>query len=98
MIERCGNLFALLWSHDNSLHAIAHDVACFARSDLRQRASGRFISDFGAALPLRGKNVDRALDKTILWIAHKSYNPNIISPEFLEILLRFVMHSTDKPS
>src|SRR6266480_3353122 len=97
MIERCCNRVDVLWSHDNSLYAIAHDVARFARSDLRQRAGGGFISDFGTALPLRGKNVDRALDKTILWIAHKSYNPNIISPEFLEILLRFVMHRTDKP-
>src|SRR5204863_4686765 len=97
MIERRGDRVDVLWLHDNSLHAIAHDVARFARSDLRQRAGGRFISDFGAALPLRGKNVNRALDKTILWIAHKSYNPNVISPEFLEILLRFVMHSTHKP-
>src|SRR5437764_14491695 len=87
----------VLWSHYKSLHAIAHYVARLALSDLRQRAGGRFISDFGATLPLRRKNVNRALNQTILWIPHKSYNANIISPEFLEILLRFVMHSTDKP-
>src|SRR5438094_8363861 len=98
MIERRGDRVDVLWSHDNSLHAIAHKVARLARSDLPQRAGGRFISDFGAALPLRRKNVNRALDQTILWIAHKSYKPNIISPEYLEILLRFITHRTHKPS
>src|SRR5204863_7758176 len=38
--------------HDDSLHAIAHQIACFACSDLWQTAGSRLVGDFGAALPL----------------------------------------------
>ena len=97
MIERCCNRVDVLWSHDNSLHAIAHDVARFARSDLRQRAGGRFISDFGAALPLLRKNMGRALVEIVLRIAHKSHDADVIAPELLEKRLRLVVDGTDQP-
>src|SRR4029453_12006464 len=82
---------------DDSLHVLAHHIACLPGSDLRQRARGRLIGHFGAALPLRWKNVDGALAEITLRIADKTYDANIIAPELLQIRLRFVMHGTDQP-
>src|SRR6266540_4257325 len=82
---------------DNSLHIIAHHIACLSRGDLGQGAGGCLIRHFGAALPLRWKNMDGALAEISLWIAHKTYDANIIAPELLQIRLRFVMHGTDEP-
>src|SRR5260370_13918745 len=84
-------------SHNDSFDAVAYDIASFTCGDLRQRAGGRFIGDFGATFPLRGKNMNRALAKIVLRIAHESYKANVVAPELLEIRLRFVMHSADKP-
>src|SRR6266704_2764355 len=85
------------WLHDDSLNAIAHHVACLARSDLRQRARRCLICDFGAPLPLRRKNMHRGLVEIILRIAHESDDANIIAPKFLEIGLRFIVHETNQP-
>src|SRR4030095_8096010 len=82
---------------NDSLHIIAHYIAGLPRSDLRQRAGGSLIGNFGATLPLRWKNVDGALAEITLWIAHKNYDANIIAPNLLQIRLRFVMHGTDQP-
>ncbi len=97
MLERCGDRLNISRLHDNSIHAIAHNIARLARGDLRQPAGGCFICDFGATLPLRRKNMNRALAEIIFRIVHKSYNANVIAPELLEIRLRFIVDVTDKP-
>src|SRR5260370_38013211 len=84
-------------SHNDSFDAAAYDISSFTCGDLRQRAGGRFIGDFGATFPLRGKNMNRALAKIILRIAHESYKPNVVAPELLEILRPFVMRRADQP-
>src|SRR6266487_601484 len=82
---------------NNSLDLIAHDIARFPSGDLRQTAGRRFIRDFGASLPLRGKDVHRALAEITLRIADKPQGADVIAPEFLQIRLRFLMHRTDQP-
>ena len=52
--------------HDNSFHAITHYIARFTRGDLGQSARCGFVCHFGAAFPLRRKNVYRTLVKIIL--------------------------------
>src|SRR5947208_14084726 len=83
--------------HDNSFHAIAHHIACFARGDLWQRTCRGFICHFGAAFPLRRKNMYRALVKIILRFARKSHYPDVIAPELFKKRLRFVMHMSNQP-
>src|SRR5437773_19541 len=83
--------------HDNSFHAIAHHIACFARGDLWQRTCRGFICHFGAAFPLRRKNMYRALVKIILRVARKSHYPDVIAPELFKKRLRFVMHMSNQP-
>src|SRR6266403_331543 len=97
MLERCRDRLDVSRSHNDSLDAVAHDVASFACGDLRQRAGGRLIGDFGATFPLRGENMNRALAKIIFRILHKSHEANVIAPELLEIRLRFVMYRANKP-
>src|SRR4029077_5351632 len=95
MLERRGDPADIARLHNDSLNAIAHDIACLARGDLRQAACRRLVCDFGAPLPLRGENMDRPLAEIILRVADKSYDANVITPELLQIRLRFVVHETD---
>ena len=81
--------------HDDALDAISDNIARFARSDLRQRAGRCFVCDFGAALPLRRKNMYCALAEIILRVRHKSYDANIITPELLQIRFSFLMHEAN---
>src|SRR5947199_140436 len=97
MLECCCDRVDVTGLHDNSFHAIAHHIACFARGDLGQRTCRGFICHFGAAFPLRGKNMYRALAKIILRVARKSYYPNVIAPELFKKGLRFVMHMSNQP-
>src|SRR6266436_880674 len=97
MLERSCDRVHVSRLHDDSFNAIAHHVACLARGDLRQRARRRFICNLGAPLPLRRKNVNRALAEIILRIPHKSYDTDVIAPEFLQIRLRLVVHKTNEP-
>src|SRR6266404_8518196 len=97
MLERCRDRLDVSRSHDDSLNAVAHDIASFACGDLRQRAGGRLIGDFCATFPLRGENMNCALAEIIFRIAHKSHKANVFAPELLEIRLRFVMYRADKP-
>src|SRR5438046_10319937 len=95
MLERCGDRLNISRLDDNSIHAIAHNIARLARGDLRQPAGGCFICDFGATLPLRRQNANRALAEIIFRIVHKSHNANVIAPELLEIRLRSLVDVTD---
>src|SRR4029453_4786462 len=97
MLECRRNRLNVSWFDDDSLHIVPHHIACLSGGDLRQRAGGCFIGHFRAALPLRWKNVDRALREITLRIAHKAYDANIIAPELLKIRLRFVMHGAAQP-
>src|SRR5260370_42096587 len=97
MLDRCRYRIDVYRSHDDSLDAVAHDIASFACGDLRQRAGGRLIGDFGATFPLRGENMNRALAEIIFRIVHKSHQSNVVAPELLEIRFRFVMYRPDKP-
>src|SRR5437773_6745154 len=97
MLQRRGDRIDVSWSHDDSFDAVTHDIASLTCGDLRQRAGGRFIGDFGATFPLRGKNMNRALAKILLRIVHESHKANVVAPELIEIRLRFVMHRADKP-
>src|SRR5438128_10207146 len=81
--------------HNDSFDAIAHHIACLARGDLRQRARGRFICDLGAPLPLRRKNMNRALAEIILRDTDKSYISNVITPEFHMITLHHFVLETN---
>ena len=83
--------------HDNSFHAIAHHIACFTRGDLGQRTCRGFIGYFGAAFPLRRKNMYRALAKIILRVARKSHYPDVIAPELFKKRLRFIVHVPNQP-
>src|SRR6266480_1583133 len=57
----------------------------------------RFICDLGAPLPLRRKNMNRALAEIILRVTDKSDDANVIAPEFLQIRLRLFVHETNQP-
>ncbi len=83
--------------HNDSFDAIADYIACLARGDLRQSARRRFICNLGAPLPLRRKNVNRALAEIILRVTDKSYDANVIAPEFLQVRLRLFVHETNQP-
>jgi len=83
--------------HDNSFQAIAHYIACFTRGNLGQRTRCGFVCHFGAAFPLRWKNMYRALAKIIFRVARKSYHPDVIAPELFEKRLRFVVHVANQP-
>ena len=97
MLEPRRDRFDISRLHDESLYAIAHNVTCLARGDLRQRAGSRFLRHFRAAFPLRGKIVDGALTEIILRIAYKSDNANIIAPELFEEWLGFIVHGAHQP-
>src|SRR5260370_26029051 len=97
MLERCRDRLDVSGSHDDSLDAVAHDIASLACGDLRQRAGRRLIGDFCATFPLRGENMNRGLAKIIFRIMHKSHKANVFAPELLEIRLRLVMDRADKP-
>src|SRR4030095_1869174 len=97
MLDRCCDCVDITRLHDNSFHAVAHDVACFTRGDLGQRTCRGFIRHFGAAFPLRWKNMYRALSKVILRIAHKSHYPDVIAPELFKKRFRFVMYVANQP-
>src|SRR6266516_5511506 len=97
MLQRRHDRIDVSRSHDDSFDAVAHNIASFACGDLRQGAGGRFIGDFGATFPLRGKNMNRTLAKIALRIMHKSHKANVVAPELLEIRLRFVMDRAYKP-
>src|SRR6267142_5577483 len=90
MLECRRDRVDVTWLHDNSFHAIAHHIACFTRGDLGQRTCRGFICHFGAAFPLRRKNMYRTLVKIILRVARKSHYPDVIAPELFEKRLRFV--------
>src|SRR5207248_4574831 len=83
--------------HDNSFHAIAHYIARFTRGDLGQCTRCGLVCHFGAAFPLRRKNMYRALVKIILWVAHKSHHPDVIAPKLFKEGLRFVVHVANQP-
>src|SRR6266478_7271414 len=97
MLERHCDRVHIPRLHNNSFNAIAHHIACLARGDLRQRARRRFICDLGASLPLRRKNVNGALAEITLRVRHKSYDANVVAPEFLQIRFRLFMHETNQP-
>src|SRR6266513_3528360 len=97
MLERRCDRLDISRSHDDPLYAITHNIACFARSDLWQTASSRFIRDFGTAFPLRRKYVHCSLTQILLQIVDKSHNANVIASKFLEIRFCFIMHRTNKP-
>src|SRR5206468_10043123 len=82
---------------NDSFDAIAHHIARLACGDLRQPARGRLICDLGAPLPLRRENMNRALAEIILRVTDKSYDANVIVPEFLQIRLRLFVHETNEP-
>src|SRR5207247_10356567 len=83
--------------HHDCFDAIAHHIAGLACGDLSQRARGRLICDLGAPLPLRRENMNRALAKIILRVTDKSYDANVIVPEFLQIRLRLFVQETNEP-
>src|SRR4029453_15305420 len=83
--------------YNNSFHAVAHYIACFTRGDLGQRACRGFVCHFGAAFPLRRKNMYRALIKIILRVAHKSHYPDFLAPELFKKKFRFIMHMANQP-
>src|SRR5258708_7593437 len=72
MLERRCDAAHIARLQDDSLDAIAHHIACLACGDLRQGARRRLVCDFGAPLPLRRKNMNRALTEIILRVTHKS--------------------------
>src|SRR5207245_11802279 len=84
MLECCCDRVDVTGLHDNSFHAIAHHIACFARGDLGQRTCRGFICHFGAAFPLRGLNMLRALAKIILRITLKYSYSTVISPHLFK--------------
>src|SRR4029077_15803810 len=83
MLKRRCNCVHISWLYDDSLNSITNHIARLARGDLRQSARRRFVRDFRAAFPLRGKNVDCPLVEIILRVAHEPDNTNIIPPELL---------------
>src|SRR6266446_5793434 len=76
---------------NDSFHLVAHNISRLARRDLRQTAGRSFICDFGAALPLRRKNVHCALVEIILRITHKPERADAVAPEFFEIRPRLLV-------
>src|SRR5947208_9776959 len=97
MLECCCDRVDVTRLHDNSFHAIAHHIACFARGDLGQRTCRGFICHLGTAFPLRGKNMYCALAKIVLWVARKPHYPYVIAPELLKKGLRFLMYMSNQP-
>src|SRR5215475_183804 len=97
VLECCCERVDITRLNDNSFDTVTHDIARFACGDLRQRACCGFIRHFGAAFPLRRKNMYRALIKIILWIAHKSHDPDVLAPEFFKKRFRFIVHVADQP-
>src|SRR4029450_5321707 len=97
MLERRCDCVDITRLYNNSFHAVAHYIACFTCGDLRQRACRGFICHFGAAFPLRRKNMYRALVKIILRVAYKSHYADVIAPEFFKERLRFIMHVAYQP-
>ena len=62
--------------------AVVHDVAGFARGDLRQPAGRRFVDDLRAPFALRRENVDRPLAQIILHVAREPDDLDIVPPIF----------------
>src|SRR4029453_1499461 len=96
MLECRCDCLDVTWLHDNSFHAIAHHIACFPRGDLGQRTCRSFIYHFGAAFPLRRKDMYCALAKIILRIARKSHYPDVIAPELFKKRLRLIVHVSNQ--
>src|SRR4030095_15359416 len=97
MLDRCCDCVDITRLHNNSFHTVAHDIARFTRGDLGQPTCRGFIRHFGAAFPLRWKNMYRALHNVILRTAHKSHYPDVIAPELFKKRFRFVMHVANQP-
>src|SRR6266513_1397033 len=97
VLKRSRDRVHISWLHKDSFDATAHHISCFARRDLWSRARRRFICDLGAPLPLRRKNENRDLAEIILRVPHKSYDKDVIAPEFLQIWLRLFVHKTNEP-
>src|SRR6266851_9401133 len=97
MLERARDGIDVSGLNDDSLNAVADDVARFAGRDLRQTAGRRFVNNFRAALPLRWKNVHRALTETGLRVAHETESLDVLAPKSFQVRPGFIMHRPDQP-
>ena len=82
------------WDND-SFDPIVNHVACFARRNLGQCASGGFIGDLRASLTLRREHVHRSLPQIFFDLLRKSDDFNIIAPEAFQVMLGFLMKRAD---
>src|ERR1700693_4587381 len=80
---------------NDSFHSVADHVTGFARCDHWQSASRRLVNCFCAAFQSRWKNVDRPLVQIILEIALETENANVVSPEFLQVRLGFLVNAAE---
>ena len=92
MLERVRNRIDIARPHNDALDLVADYVSRFASGDLRQCAGRSFIGDFGASLPLRGKNVHRALTKIRLRILHETEDADVVAPKFLQVTFGLLVH------
>src|ERR1700720_1274093 len=97
MLERACDSIDISGLNDDSLGAVADDVARFAGGDLRQTAGRRFVNNFRTALPLRWKNVHRALTETGLRVTHKTESFDVLAPKPFQVPSGFIMHRPDQP-
>src|ERR1044071_9530996 len=97
MLQRRCDRIDITRPDDDAFDAVAHYIAGLTSGDLGQRARRGFVWHFGAAFPLRRKNMHRSLVQIILRVANKSHLSNVIAPELLQIRLRFVLHITYQP-
>src|SRR2546430_5080983 len=97
MLDRRRDCIDIAGLDDNSFHAIADDIAGFARGDHWQARRGRFVNGFGAAFESRRKNVNRSLVQIIFQIGFETEDANVFAPKLFQMRFRFIMNAAEQP-